>query len=481
MHKNLLSEAVASDNDLEWLAGFLKARPTISESRAAGRALRTLVPRKSLADWNPPADRPDPIAQLVAQNDRRIASLVPVRMGRMVASPFAFLRGSAIVMANDMAGLPRSGIDVMACGDMHLANFGLFASAERNLIFAINDFDEVHPGPWEWDLRRLAASAAVAAQFLGGNQDHAHDAAAAAVRSYILSMQRYSEMSPLRIWYDRIDERTIMDRVPQRLAPKINKMLAKARLRGHQRSLERLTEKDQNRRRLIEDRPIIVHETHLEDGTPVPDALDELLRGYLASLQKDRAYLLSRYRIVDIVHKIVGLGSVGTSCWVIYFEGIDDDDPLFLQIKEASTSVLSPFVATARNWENQGQRVVVGQRFIQGSPDIFLGWGRGFGAQPKDFYVRQLADMKGSYDLVNDDGHALKELGPYAELCGRALALAHAKSGQAAMISGYCGVSDTVPEALATFAVRYAEQNEADHDRLEKAIRTGRVTATMGI
>jgi uncharacterized protein (DUF2252 family) len=477
----LLHEAVEDTPGLDALAGFLKARPSTSESRAAGRALRAKVPRKSLADWAPGPDRPDPVAQLAEQNARRVASLVPLRMGRMAASPFAFLRGSANVMASDLSRLPRSGINVMACGDMHLLNFGLFASAERNLIFAINDFDETHPGPWEWDLRRLAASAAVAARFMGGNRDHAREAAEAAVRGYVDKIQDYAPMSPLRIWYDRIDEAAILRAVPKEIEPKIRRMMTKAHARGHQRSLERLTEAASGTRRLIEDRPIIVRETHGSDGTPVPVALDGLLRSYIASMPRDRAYLLSRYRIVDIVRKIVGVGSVGTSCWVAYLEGNGEDDPLFLQLKEAGPSVFSGLVPTDQHWENQGQRVVVGQRFIQGSPDIFLGWGRSSSAHVRDFYVRQLADMKGSFELAENDRAGLAGLGPYVELCGWALALAHAKSGRAGMIAGYCGASDAVPDALGSFVVRYADQTEADHARLAAAIRSGSVAATLGI
>jgi uncharacterized protein (DUF2252 family) len=443
--------------------------------------LRAKVPRKSLADWAPGPDRQDPVALLEEQNALRVASLVPLRMGRMASSPFAFLRGAAVVMASDLSRLPRSGIDVMACGDMHLLNFGLFASAERNLIFAINDFDEAHPGPWEWDLRRLAASVAVAARFMGGDPHDARDAAERAVRSYIRKVRDYAEMSPLRIWYDRIDEAAILRAVPKEIEPKVRRMMAKAHGRGHQRSLERLTERQDGARRLIEDRPIIVRETHTVDGIPVPVALDELLGGYIASLPKDRAYLLSRYRIVDIVRKIVGVGSVGTSCWVVYLEGRDEDDPLFLQLKEAVPSVLAAYVSTDRDWENEGHRVVIGQRFIQGSPDIFLGWGRSAGTRSRDFYVRQLADMKGSFELAENDRAGLSGLGPYAELCGWSLALAHAKTGQAALIAGYCGNSDAVPDALGNFALRYAGQTDADHDRLLTAIRSGSVSATMGL
>lgn len=477
-----LHDAVKEAGDLGWLSGFLNSRPTITENRADGRAMRQRAPRKSLGDWSPPADRADPLDLLAAQNLSRVAALVPVRMGRMAASPFAFLRGSAAVMAADLARLPRSGIDVMACGDMHLMNFGLFASAERNLIFAINDFDEAHPGPWEWDLRRLAASAAAAARFMGGTRDHARDAAMAAVQSYVRKIGTYAEWQPMQVWYDRIDADAIMRAVPKKIEHRVRQVLAKARARGHQRSLERLTTGAGGSRRLIDEHPIIVHETHLPDGTPVPVALDALLRHYIPTLQKDRAFLLSHYRIVDIVRKIVGVGSVGTNCWVIYFEGsAGEADPLFLQVKEASTSVLAPYVSGTRTWDNHGRRVVVGQRFIQGSPDIFLGWGRGPGESGRDFYIRQLADMKGSFEIAENDRTGLADLEPYARLCGWALALAHAKSGHAAKIAGYCGKSDAVVDALGRFALKYADQTEADHARLTAAISSRRIAATFGV
>lgn len=476
-----LDDALREGSDLDWLSGFLKTRPTSAENRAAGRAMRQAVPRKSLADWSPPPDRRDPLDLLAAQNQSRVASLVPVRMGRMAASPFAFLRGSAAVMAADLAGLPRSGINVMACGDMHLLNFGLFASAERNLIFAINDFDEAHPGPWEWDLRRLAASGAVAARFMGGTRDHARETAEAVVQSYVRRIRTFAHWQPLQVWYDRIDADAILRAVPKGAEHRARQVMDRAKARGHQRSLERLTKPVGGSRRLIDDHPIIVHETHLSDGTPLPVALDALLRAYIPTLQKDRAFLLSHYRIVDIVRKIVGVGSVGTNCWVIYFEGADEADPLFLQVKEASASVLAPHVSTSRTWENQGQRVVVGQRFIQGSPDIFLGWGRGPGERGRDFYVRQLADMKGSFEIAENDRTGLADLEPYARLCGWALALAHAKSGHAAKIAGYCGKSDAVADALGRFALKYADQTEADHARLTAAISSGRIAATFGV
>lgn len=468
----------AEAEHLRHLAEFLTPRASVKERLAAGKALRKSVPRSAHALWSAPENRPDPLAILEAQNAGRIASLVPLRMGRMASSAFAFLRGGAAIMAADLAPLPRTGLEVMACGDMHLSNFGVFASAERNLIFAINDFDEVHPGPWEWDLKRLAASATVAVGFMGGDRHQGREAAEAVTRSYSHHMHRYARMGALEIWYDQIDEATILAATPPEYAARTKKIITRAHARGHQRSLERLTEKVDGEHRLIEDHPIIVRETHLTDGTPVPVALEALLRDYIFSLSPDRVTLLRRYRIRDVVRKVVGVGSVGTGCWVILLQGTDADDPLFLQIKEAGPSVLAPYATTAFDFDNDGLRVVTGQRMIQGSPDIFLGWGHSPGVA-RDYYVRQLADMKGSFDLVENDRRGIGHLMAYCRLCGWALALAHAKSGDAAMIAGYCGRGDALPEAIGAFAGSYARQNQADYGRLMDAIRAGGLRTTL--
>lgn len=463
------------------LAEFLTPRASVTERLAAGKALRKRVPRGAHAEWSPAPDRQDPIAILKAQNATRIPALVPLRMGRMAATPFTFLRGGAAIMAADLATQPGTGLEVMACGDMHLSNFGVFASAERNLIFAINDFDEVHPGPWEWDLKRLAASAVAAVGFMGGDRHQSREAAETVVRSYSFNMHRYAGMGALEVWYDQIDEAIILDAVDKKYAARTRKIINRAHARGHQRSLERLTEMVDGEHRLREDRPIVTRETHLVDGTPVAEALDGLLRNYIASLSPDRATLLRRYRVQDVVRKVVGVGSVGTGCWVVLQQGTDADDPLFLQVKEAGASVLAPYAATRFEFENNGLRVVTGQRMIQGSPDIFLGWGGGKSSAGRDYYVRQLADMKGSFEMAENDRSGIGHLLAYCRLCGWALALAHAKSGDAAMIAGYCGKSDALPEAFGLFAARYAEQNEKDHDRLASAIRSGRVQARLNL
>jgi hypothetical protein len=461
---------------LPMLDSFTTARPSRTERMAMGKARRQGVPRPTHAEYASRPRRADPVAVLQAQNTTRIPKLVPLRMVRMVASPFAFLRGSAAIMAADLSATPTTGFDVMACGDMHLANFGIFGSAERNLIFAINDFDEVHPGPWEWDLKRLATSAAVAATFIGGDREDAAEAARAVVRAYVVRMRRYAEMGFLEIWYDVIDEATVLNAAPPRLRPGAKAIMDKARARGHLRALDRLTEAVGGEHRIVEDIPLIVRESQLTDGTPIAQALDHMLGAYVSSLPDDRRRLLSRYRIEDVARKVVGVGSVGMSCWVILLQGVDGNDPLFLQVKEARASVLARHVTSKLSASNHGRRVVIGQRMIQGSPDIFLGWGPAELASGRGcFYVRQLADMKGGMRFVEGHPESRDGLPEYCGLCGWALALAHAKSGDPAMITGYCGRSDALPDAIAGFALAYLDQTERDHAALQTAIKTGRV------
>jgi uncharacterized protein (DUF2252 family) len=466
----------ASRAELTRLNNFSATRSSRAERMANGKALRRDVPRSSHAEFRRVRERPDPVSVLEAQNATRIRELVPVRMARMLTSPFAFLRGSAAIMAGDLASSPRTDLEVMACGDMHLMNFGLFASAERNLIFAINDFDEVFPGPWEWDLKRLAASAAVAARFLGGDRTDAEQSARAVVEAYVRRLRGYAEMGFLEVWYDLIDETTILAAAPARLRKLAQTTFAKARARGHIRALDRLTEEVNGEHRIVEDVPLIVRAKHLPDGTPMTEALETMLRSYLASLPEDRRRLLSRYRIVDVARKVVGVGSVGTSCWVVLLEEQGADSPLFLQIKEACESVLTQHLDCKRPIKQQGRRVVIGQRMIQGSPDIFLGWGPVNAVNgSRHYYVRQLADMKGGLSLKEGDRKTLDGLSRYCGLCGWALALAHAKSGDAAMISGYCGTGDALPDAIGKFSLAYLEQTERDHGALETAARRGRI------
>lgn len=465
------TSAVSAREDARLMENFAIKRPSVAERLADGKALREKLPRSAHAKFEKRDGREDPISILEAQNKTRVQRLVPVRWARMLASPFAFLRGSAAVMAADLFHTPVTGLGVAACGDMHVSNFGVFASAERNLIFAINDFDEIHPGPWEWDLKRLAASAAVAARFQGGDKAAAEGAARAAVRSYRKRMRRYASMGHLQIWYDRIDERAILDFLSPAGRRNAEKIMDKARAKGHVAVLEKLTTEVGGEHRLIEDVPLIVRESHTEKGTPTHEALDHLLRTYIDSLSIDRRRVLARYRIVDSVRKVVGVGSVGTACWVVLLQGVDRNDPLFLQVKQSQRSVLSPYVGFNLGIKNQGERVVVGQRMTQGSPDIFLGWGEADGMH---FYVRQLADMKGSVKFT-DDNEDLDNFAEYCGLCGWALALAHAKSGDPAMIAGYCGTSDALDDAIGKFALAYMRQTEKDYAALAAAKKSGRV------
>jgi uncharacterized protein (DUF2252 family) len=459
----------AGKHDAELLARYTTQQPSVDERMAAGKALRQKVPHERHADYKPAPKRQDPVAILEAQAKTRLADLVPIRYARMLASPFSFLRGSAAVMAADLAHTPVSGLTVQANGDMHLANFGLFASAERNLVFGINDFDETLPGAWEWDLKRLAASAVVAVRFMGGDKVLCEEVARAAVRSYRKRMREYAGMGNLEVWYSSIDEPRILAALTPEAQAIGERIMIKARQRGHMQVLEKMSELVDNQQRIVEDAPLIVRETHTADGRPIAEVLARTLEQYLASLPDDRKQLFSRYRIMDVARKVVGVGSVGTRCWIILMNGNGTDDPLFLQYKEAQPSVLAPYSKTSR-WECEGKRVVVGQRLIQGAPDIFLGWG--IQKEGGHFYMRQLRDMKGgaAFDPKN-----VKSMPQYCKLCGWALSLAHAKSGDPAMIAGYLGKSEGMDEAIVRFAFAYAEQTDRDYDSLVKAAREKRV------
>jgi uncharacterized protein (DUF2252 family) len=321
---------LGAQGELALVESFMLKRPSVSQHMAAGKALRKQVPRDSHAIYDARADRPDPVEILERQNKTRVQKLVPVRYGRMLANPFAFLRGSAAVMASDLSTSPVSGIRVAACGDMHVKNFGVYGTAERNLVFSINDFDEVYVGPWEWDLKRLAASAAVAVEFLGGDEAQSEEAARECVRAYRRRIRRYAEMGYLEVWYDRIDERAVLDSLTPKSRRIARRLIDKARAKGHIRALEKLTEQVNGQHRFIEDVPLIVRETRTVEGTPIKLALDRFLRAYIDSLDYDRKLLLSRYQIVDVARKVVGVGSVGTECWVLLLQGVDDVDPLFL-------------------------------------------------------------------------------------------------------------------------------------------------------
>jgi len=436
---------------------------------AAGKALREKVPHEAHAEFRPAASRQDPVALLESQARTRLQNLIPIRYARMLASPFAFLRGSAIVMSADLAHTPVTGLRVQACGDMHVANFGVFASAERNLVFGINDFDETLPGAWEWDLKRLAASAVVAARFMGADKVLCGEVSRAVVRSYRKRMREYAAMGYLEVWYARIDEQGILTSLSPEARGIASEIMAKARTRGHVQVLEKMSELVDDRHRIVEEKPLIVRETRTADGRPVREAVGRMMERYLESVPDDRKPLLARYRIMDVARKVVGVGSVGTRCWVILLTGNGSDDPLFLQYKEAQSSVLAPYF-TGTSWKCEGQRVVVGQRTIQGAPDIFLGWGIEKGGT--HFYMRQLRDMKGGAEF---NPKRVRTLPDYCKLCGWALALAHAKSGDAAAIAGYLGRKDGMDEAVAGFANAYAKQTERDHEALARAAREKRI------
>jgi uncharacterized protein (DUF2252 family) len=440
---------------------------------AAGKALRAKVPRASLAEYKPSLKRQDPVDILEAQARTRLPQLIPVRYARMLASPFAFLRGCAAIMAQDLSPSPVTGLQVQVCGDMHVSNFGVFASAERNLVFGINDFDETIPGPWEWDLKRLAASAVVAGQFLGYGRGSCESFSRAVVSSYRKRIREFAHMGYLATWYATIQGKDLLAGLPRKLQDKGQKFIGKAKQRSHLQVLEKMTDLIDNKQRIVESAPFVVRETKTQKGTPVRKALGLFLDQYLSSLSPDRRELISRYRVLDVARKVVGVGSVGTRCWIVFMQGLDQGDPLFLQVKEAQASVLSPYLE-APSFEHQGFRVVCGQRLIQGSPDILLGWGTGDGIQ---FYVRQLRDMKGSYEF-DPESVARQGFLHYCGLCGWALALAHAKSGDAAMIAGYAGKSDALDEALTEFAFAYSEQNDRDYAALQSAARTHRITVS---
>jgi uncharacterized protein (DUF2252 family) len=466
----------SSKRHAEVLAHFTSPMPSVEERMAAGKALRVKVPHDRHAEYRPAPKRKDPVAILEEQAKTRLPFLIPIRYARMLTSPFAFLRGSAAVMAADLAPAPLTGLAVQACGDMHVANFGVFASAERNLVFGINDFDETLPGAWEWDLKRLAASAVVAVRFLGGDRALCESAARSSVRSYRKHMRQYARMGHLAVWYSRIGEQDILASLPPEGRAGAEKIMAKAKERGHMQVLDKMAELVDDRHRIVEQAPLIVRETHMPDGRPVSEPLAQGMERYLQSLPEERQSLLKRYRILDIARKVVGVGSVGTRCWVLLMGGNGPEDPLFLQYKEAQASVLAPY-SKMPSWDCEGRRVVVGQRLIQGAPDIFLGWGiniYGF-----HFYMRQLRDMKGGLEF-DPAKMRVKNFPEYCKLCGWALALAHAKSGDPAVLAGYLGKSDGLDEAVTRFAFAYAEQTERDYDALAKAAKEKRIQVAQG-
>jgi uncharacterized protein (DUF2252 family) len=433
---------------------------TVADRRASGRSLRKKVARSSHAEWSPAADRPDPVSLLEEQNRTRFAHLVPIRYERMTTSPFAFLRGSAAVMAQDLAATPVTGIQVQACGDAHLNNFGIYATPERNQIFDLNDFDETLPGPWEWDVKRLASSVIVAGRNNGFSDDINRLAVLNCLGSYRQHMGEYSEMRYVDIWYSRIDYASSLQVVRRTFRWWISKQREKSSRRTHVELLPKLTQEVDGRIFIKDDPPII---THLDDDELV-QKLRDLIEEYKTSLRIDRRVLLSKYHIVDVAHKVVGIGSVGTQCYIVLLMGSGSDDPIFLQIKEAGFSVLERYLGPS-SYTNHGERVINGQRLMQAVSGTFLGWAS---LGSIDFYLRQLRDMKLSVDL-----ETLSEKGfiEYCRFCGWALARAHARSGDPALISGYLGKKDVFDQAIAAFAETYADQTERDHAALVSHIQ----------
>jgi uncharacterized protein (DUF2252 family) len=464
------SSAKVSTSSKKIADQFTAPRPSVSDRMDAGKRLRTTVPKASLAEHQPPRNRKDPVAILEAQAKTRLQELIPVRYARMLQSPFAFLRGTAAVMAQDLAPSQVTDLQVQLCGDMHVSNFGVFASAERSLVFGINDFDETIPGPWEWDLKRLATSAVVAGQFMGKDHVSCEEYSRAVVSSYRQRLREYADMGYLATWYSLIREEGILAAVPPKRLDEWKKAIAKAKKGTHLQVLEKMTDLVDNKQRIVENAPFVVRETKTDKGIPIRDAVGLFLEQYLASLTEERRQLISRYQVVDVARKVVGVGSVGTRCWIAFMRGKDEADPLFLQYKEAQESVLAPYLKGPK-YKNEGFRVVSGQRLIQGSPDILLGWGL---QNKTHFYVRQLRDMKGSYEFDPETTNH-KGMEAYCGLCGWALARSHAKSGDAATIAGYLGKTDEIDEALTKFAFAYSEQNDRDYDKLKEAARTKRI------
>ena len=435
-----------------------------------GKALREQVPRENHAGWTAPKNRPDPIDILIKSNATRLPELVPIRNARMLSSAFAFLRGSAAVMAWDLSRTPKTGIRVQACGDCHLMNFGAFATPERLLIFDINDFDETLPAPWEWDLKRLAASFAVAGKYINLTRRDVIAACEALVASYRKWMGKYSRMRVIDIWYDRLDVEQLIEGLPDpNWQKRWREQIAKERVHSAvEHEFPKLAARRSEKPRIRDNPPLIFHMPG-NRGKAFHEAVAAGHHSYLASLPPHYRAIVERYKIADMAMKVVGVGSVGTLCMVTLLMA-SGEDPLFLQLKEAEASVLEPY-AGASEFKNHGQRVVVGQRFMQAASDMLLGWSHG-DMRNRDFYIRQLRDMKMSVVMEAMDKNTLKY---YAKICGRVLARAHARSKDPALIAGYMGNSTTFDGAVAEFAMDYSVQTDRDHDSMAKAVRKGRL------
>ncbi len=468
-------------------AGRTMAHLTPEERTARGKAARNEVPRSSHGRWVPADHRPDPVALLEQQAATRVPELVPIRYGRMLVSPFTFYRGAALIMAADLAATARSGLNVQVCGDAHLSNFGVFASPERQLMFDINDFDETLPGPWEWDVKRLGASFEIAGRDRGFSEAQRREIVLAGAAEYRVRMRQAAEMRNLELWYTHVEVTQLFEQMKADLSrkhlAKAKATVAKARTRDSMQAFAKLTHDLDGERRITSDPPLVVP---IEELLPERRQRDEveaeirgLIRSYRRTLETDRRHLLEEFELVHLARKVVGVGSVGTRAWILLLRGRDDQDPLFLQAKEAQESVLERFVGKSR-YQNHGQRVVAGQRLMQAASDIFLGWQRvnGLDGQVRDFYVRQLRDWKGSADV---DNMAPAVMTAYSRVCGSTLARAHARSGDRIAIAAYLGNGDVFDRAIADFSAAYADQNERDYQALRAAVDSGRVTARTGL
>ena len=456
---------------------------SLLERIARGKAERADVPRGVHGEWSAPAARRDPVGLLEEQAASRVPELVPIRYGRMLVSPFTFYRGAAYLMAADLAGAQRTGLGVQLCGDAHLSNFGGFAAPDRRLVFDVNDFDETLPGPFEWDLKRLVASFAVAGRDLGFPVKDRRVVNLAVTRAYREAMRTLASMKTFDLWYSRVDAESVLAQFQSAASAKrrkvMEKNLAKTRAKDSLRAFAKLTTIVDDEPLIISDPPLIVPVEDLAEGRDIEEFARSVNRGYRRTLQGDRKRLLERFRYVHAARKVVGVGSVGTRAWIMLMVGRDNDDPLFLQLKEAQPSVLEPFLGKSQ-YTSHGQRVVEGQRLMQAASDIMLGWHgvTGLDGVKRDFYFRQLWDEKGSAII---EGMKPRELTAYADICGRTLARSHARSGDAVTISAYLGNSDAMDQALADFAELYADQNELDYAALTSAVKTGRVESQTGL
>jgi len=461
---------------------------TRAERAARGKAARAEIPRRVNGEWEPSPHRPDPVGLLEEQGVSRVPELVPIRYGRMLASPFAFYRGGALIMASDLAGTPISGLRVQLCGDAHLSNFGVFGSPERNLVFDINDFDETAPGPWEWDVKRLAASFAIAGRENGFSDEERRTVVLAMVRSYREAMAGFAGMRNLEVWYANLPVEQAFREFSAGVDPKRLKKaeadVGKARTKDSMHAFEKLTRLVDGEPRIISDPPLIVPIDELVpsdiDRETIQEEIRAFIRLYRRTLETDRRHLLETFRFVDLARKVVGVGSVGTRAWIALFLGADDTDPLFLQVKEAQRSVLEQFVGKSE-YTNCGQRVVAGQRLMQATSDIFLGWQHttfSLDGQERDFYVRQLKDWKGSFAI---EAAVPAGAAAYGKACGWTLARAHARSGDRIAIASYLGKADVFDQAIAAFAETYADQNQRDYDAFKHAVESGRITAQTGL